>query len=80
MKKSNLILGLLGGAAAGAAAVYLMNAEARKGVMDGLTSLGETAISPITNLLGSDDEEGASTGRSQYSSRKTSSGSKNTRG
>jgi hypothetical protein len=53
--KKNLIYGIIGGAAVGAAASYLMGATERKNLVSGLKSLGET-VGSVGGLLGVSEE------------------------
>lgn len=48
--KRNLLIGIIGGAAIGAAASYLLDAENRRGLSSGLSRR-------FTNLLGSEEDD-----------------------
>ena len=68
--KRNLLLGILGGAAVGAAASLLFSSEDRRSLVDGIRNIGDKASDMYNNLMGGSDESadlGAtpSTGRSR---------------
>ncbi|MGZ5282342.1 MAG: hypothetical protein ACXWDO_04340 [Bacteroidia bacterium] len=66
--KKNLLYGIIGGAAVGAAASYLMGAKDRKNFVTGIKNLSETVTDTVNGLMGSESTSnrasGSSTGRS----------------
>lgn len=53
--KRNLLVGIIGGAAVGAAASYLMSTTNRKSLVDSVKGLGGTIADSFTDLLGSEE-------------------------
>ena len=74
--KKNLLYGIIGGAAVGAAASYLMGSKERKNLVSGLKSLSET-VGSVGGLLGGSEESESGARSSQGSS--SNSGSKSGR-
>jgi hypothetical protein len=70
--RKNLLIGIIGGAAVGAAASYLMNSQNRTGFVNGIKDLSETVTDTYNGLLGNEAASG-STGRSQTRGRSTGS-------
>jgi hypothetical protein len=71
--KKNLLYGIIGGAAVGAAASYLMGARERKNFVSGIKNLSETVTDTVTGLMGSESNGGSS--KSSAGSSKSASGS-----
>jgi len=68
--KKNLLYGIIGGAAVGAAASYLMGSKERKNLVSGLKSLSET-VGSVGGLLGGSEENESGAKSSQGSSSKS---------
>lgn len=69
--KKNLLYGIIGGAAVGAAASYLMGAKDRKNFVSGIKNLSETVtdtVSGLSGLMGGESSAKSASGSSRSAS------------
>jgi hypothetical protein len=76
--KRNLLIGIIGGAAVGAAASYLLDSGNRSNLGQGLKNIGSKAGDFVGGIIGSENESNSGSSASNSSNR-NSSGTSGTR-
>lgn len=79
MKKS-LLIGILGGAAVGAAASYLLKSDDRRNLVSGIKNIGGKATDLYNDLLGAEEDASGITSGNSNRGRNQSSSSSSRRG